>query len=97
MSRIGKAMLVVVAASYAASGIALLIGARSLGRLSIVPALVLTGWASVGHLVTLDDDATGEWSNPGGSRKVWLSSLRELLIKVALFAAALALLFAQDP
>ena len=97
MNRIGKAMLVLFAASYATSGIALLIGAHSIGRLSIVPALILTGWASVGHLVTLDDDAPGEWSNPGGSRKVWLSSLRELSVKVALFAAALTMLFAQDP
>ena len=90
-------MLVLLAASYAASGTALLLGAHSIGRLSIVPALILSGWACIGHFVTLDDDAAGEWSNPGGSRKVWLSSLRELSVKVALFAAALALFFAQDP
>ena len=90
-------MLALLAVSYTASGIALLIGAHSNGRLLIVPALVLSGWASVGHLVTIDDDAPGEWSNPGSSRKVWLSSLAEFSVKFVLFAVALALFFAQDP
>jgi hypothetical protein len=70
MSRTGKALLVLLTASYAAaSGIALLLGAYSAGRLLIVPALVVSGWASIRYLVTLDDDAPGEWSNPAGSRK----------------------------
>jgi hypothetical protein len=97
MTRTGKALLVLLTASYAASGIALLLGAYSAGRLLIVPALVVSAWASIGHLVTLDDDAPGEWSNPAGSRKMWFSSLGELGVKVALFAAALAMFFAQDP
>jgi hypothetical protein len=90
-------MLLVLCASYASSGAALVLGAYSAGRLLIAPALILAGWASLGHLVTLDDDAPGGWSNMGRARKVWLSSLAELSVKVALFAIAIMLFLAQHP
>ena len=51
--------------------------------------LGLASWAFVGHLVTLDDDMPGEWSNPDGSVSFWRSSKLELLIK---FLVALAVL-----
>lgn len=97
MTLIGKSMVALLVASYASSGVALLIGAHSTGRLLIIPALILAGWAFLGHLVTLDDDAPGEWSNPGGSRRMWLSSLGALCVKLAFFAGALVLFFAQNP
>lgn len=51
-------------------------------------------WAFVGHLVTIDDDAEGGWSNPEGSRQFWRHSLFELFVKllimVVLFMIATA-------
>ena len=38
----------------------------------------LAAWAAVGHLVTLDDDQPGGWSNPESDGSLWRSSLREL-------------------
>lgn len=54
-----------------------------------VPALVMSAWAAIGHLVTIDDDFAGGCSNPDGSSQNWYQSLRELAIKlvVALFVA----------
>jgi hypothetical protein len=47
-----------------------------------------SAWAFFGHLVTIDDDMKGGWSNPDGSEPFfWL----ELLIKVAIFAALCAM------
>ncbi len=51
----------------------------------------LSGWALIGHLVTLDDDMPGEWSNPEGSRTLWHSSLIVLLIKLLAFSVFLVL------
>jgi hypothetical protein len=95
MKRTGKIVLGLLAASYIGSGVALLTGAHHLGTVLILPALLVSGFAALGHLVTLDDDMPGEWSNPAGSRKVWLSSLAELGVKLSAFAIALALLFSQ--
>ena len=49
-----------------------------------VPALILLAWMMIGHLVTLDDDMPGEWSNPEGSKKIWYASVGEFLIKAVL-------------
>lgn len=51
----------------------------------------LSGWALVGHLVTLDDDMPGEWSNPEGSKALWHSSLFALLVKLLVFSVFLVL------
>jgi len=51
-----------------------------------IPALVVAGWAFFGHLITIDDDAPGGFSNPQGSSRVWHRSLLELLLKAGLFA-----------
>jgi hypothetical protein len=54
-----------------------------------MPALFISAWAALGHLVTFDDEEAGGWSNPSGSSRVWLQSLGELAVKfaVALFVA----------
>lgn len=54
-----------------------------------MPALLISAWAALGHLVTLDDEATGGWSSPGSSSQVWFQSLGELAVKIliALFVA----------
>jgi len=50
-----------------------------------LPALLASGWAAVGHLITLDDDHPGEWSNPEGIKGVWRASLLEMLAKLGAF------------
>ena len=96
MNRTGQIAVGLLAVSYAGSGAALMVGAHSLGKLLILPALLVSGFAVLGHLVTLDEDVPGAWSNPEGSRKVWLSSVGELFAKIGAFAIALVLLFSQD-
>ncbi|MFP5213157.1 MAG: hypothetical protein ACLGPL_07230 [Acidobacteriota bacterium] len=47
-----------------------------------------SAWALLGHLVTIDDDVKGGWSNPDGSEPFpWL----ELLTKVAIFMGLCAI------
>jgi hypothetical protein len=41
----------------------------------------LSIWVAIGHLVTLDDDMPGEWSNPDGNKKQWRSSLLAMSLK----------------
>ena len=50
-----------------------------------IPALVITAWAFFGHLITIDDDAPGGFSNPQASSRVWHRSLLDLLFKGGLF------------
>ncbi|MBY6189325.1 hypothetical protein KUV22_02740 [Microbulbifer agarilyticus] len=45
----------------------------------------LAALIAVGHLITLDDDMPGEWSNPEGDKSVWHSSLVVLAIKFLVF------------
>lgn len=47
-----------------------------------MPALLLAAWAAIGHLVTIDEDAEGGWSNPEGSSAIWHQSLRALAVKI---------------
>lgn len=61
------------------------------------PALFLSGWAFAGHLVTLDDDMPGEWSNPQGSNKLWHLSLGELSLKAVVFFALLVVVYLWAP
>jgi len=66
---------------------ALLAGA-SWWRWVSAPALVLSGLAAIGHLVTLDDDAPDGRSSPVDPKEakaIWRSSLVELAAKVAVF------------
>ena len=71
--------------SCVGSATAYLLGARSVGNWISVPALVLSGWAAFGHLITLDDDMPGEWSNPQRSRSLWQKSLTQLALKFCVF------------
>ena len=59
----------------------LIMGAHELGAIATIPALVIAAWLFGGHLVTLDDDYPGNWSNLDGSKDVWMQSLRQLAIK----------------
>ena len=74
-------------ASCLGSVVALLSGA-SWWRWVAAPALLFSGWAALGHLVTLDDDASGGWSSPADAAEAkvfWRSSLVELAAKLLVF------------
>jgi|HubBroStandDraft_2_1064218.scaffolds.fasta_scaffold697370_2 hypothetical protein len=79
----------VVLVTVVSAVIAFLVGERALGRWLAAPSIVLSGWAAFGHLVTVDDDMAGGWSNPERSRSVWGKSLSQLAIKFAVFAGLL--------
>ena len=81
--------LVVFVASCVSSIAAYLLKAPDFGKWLIAPALLLSGWAFAGHLITLDDDMRGGWSNPDGSRTIAYRSLAELGIKFVIFGALL--------
>jgi len=53
----------------------------------------LSIWMAFGHLVTLDDDMPGEWSNPENSPKIWKSSLFELAVKFGILIVLVTLIF----
>lgn len=77
--------------SATSASCAFVLGDRLLGMWLAAPALALSALAFGGHLVTLDDDYPGGWSNPGGSQELWRSSLRDLTLKLAVFLLTLAL------
>lgn len=56
--------------------------------------LTISGLVFGGHLVTLDDDSPGGWSNQNNSKQFWRESLFELLIKLVILLALFAILFA---
>jgi hypothetical protein len=64
----------------------------AVGTVLSASIVILLGWAVVGHLVTIDDDMPGEWSNPAGSKSIGYRSLLELLVKVLVFVAAILVL-----
>lgn len=66
---------------------AILMGYDSQARYIAAPALILSGWAAVGHLITLDDDAPGGWDNPKGTKSIWRISIMWLSLKVIFFVA----------
>jgi hypothetical protein len=76
-------------ASLAASLLASVVFGSRVALWCGMPALLISAWAALGHLVTLDDEAAGGWSNPSGSSQVWFQSLGELAVKIlaALFVA----------
>ena len=57
----------------------------------------LFAWAALGHLVTLDDDMPGNWSNPDGSKSLWHRSLVELAIKLIALIAAIGAIMLYPP
>lgn len=54
----------------------------------------ISAWIAFGHLITLDDDAPGGWSNQENSKSIWRRSLAELLIKFAVFVGLITMAFA---
>src|SRR5262245_5977116 len=54
----------------------------------------LSAWAAFGHLITIDDEAPGGWSNPEESQEVWRGSVRELAVKFAILVGLVWLTFA---
>ena len=89
MNVVTRIVLGLFLASSLGSVMALLAGA-SWWRWVSAPALVLSGLAAIGHLVTLDDDARDGWSSPADPKEAkafWRSSLVELAAKMAVFGA----------
>ena len=84
--------LVISAVSFTASVAAYFLNQPRLGEWVTAPALMLSGWAFAGHLVTLDDDWPDGWSNPERSWRIWFQSIGELLVKLVVFLAAIQLL-----
>ena len=91
MTKGGAVVIGVFLASVLGFGVAFLVGADSVGNWLGGLALTLSGWAVIGHLVTLDDDMPGGWSNPERSRALWSKSLAQLLIKIVIFGGVLCL------
>ena len=53
----------------------------------IFTALGFSAWALFGHLVTIDDDLSGGWSNPDGVQTFpWLGLLGKAAVFALLFA-----------
>ena len=71
-------------------GLAIVIVAVALSFLFGIPyAYTLIGfavWMFGGHLITLDDDQPGGFSNPDESRAVWRGTLKELGVKFLILA-----------
>jgi hypothetical protein len=45
---------------FVSAAVAYRVGAHSVGNWIAVPALLISAWAAIGHLVTLDDDMPGD-------------------------------------
>jgi hypothetical protein len=76
------------------AGIVFYFGSRKPIEVLLAPLIVLSGWAFFGHLITIDDDLPGAWSNPEGSRTIWRASLLQLLVKGGIFALVTCLVVA---
>ena len=77
-----RVVLGLFVASLAASLLASVVFDSQAARWCGMPALLISAWAALGHLVTLDDEVVGGWSNPDGSSQVWFRSLGELAVKI---------------
>src|SRR5689334_21602445 len=88
MNLAARLVLGIFIASCLGAVITLVVGV-SWWRWVSAPALLLSGLAAVGHLVTLDDDAPGGWSSPADRKEAkafFGRSLLELAAKVVVFA-----------
>jgi len=97
IDRFFRLLWIVFGVSFACAIVALPFGAHSFGTYATYPALALSAWAFGGHLVTLDDDARGGWSNPEGSTAIWRESLRHLAIKFFVFLSVVVVYFLHNP
>jgi hypothetical protein len=89
MGRFARTVIGIYVCSLIASLAAFAIGARAVAGYLALPGLLLSGLAFLGHLVTLDEDAAGGWSNPNNSRAIWRSSLAQLGVKFLAFLLVL--------
>ncbi|HEX6886086.1 MAG TPA: hypothetical protein VF530_22120 [Planctomycetota bacterium] len=94
MSVSARVLLVILGGLLVASVAAGLLG-FTWAKWLAAPTLFIAGWAAIGHLVTLDDDAPGGWSNPDGSTSFWRRSVVQLLLKFALFGVSLWVFMAE--
>jgi hypothetical protein len=90
VTRWEKFGIVLLAASVLVAGLAAALGSSRVALIALLPITAFAGLASLGHFVTLDDDAPGGWSNPDDSTATWKRSLMELGIKFAVFFTLLA-------
>jgi hypothetical protein len=51
------------------------------------PALFVAGWAFFGHLITMDNEFPGGWSNPDSDSRITLVSVRYLAPKLLVLIA----------
>lgn len=73
--------------------IAVIIGLSLFADIAYVYTLCgLAGLIAFGHLITLDDDMPGEWSNPEKSKALWHMSLAILAAKFLVFMGILVLI-----
>ena len=82
-----KPLIMLPAAYVVLVAVVVVCGARTRVAALGLPLAILSGWAFLGHLVTIDDEFPGGWSNPQRSRSVLLNSLGALVAKGTLFAA----------
>jgi len=80
-----KLWLPVLVTYVVTAGALLYLGFHRPLEYALVPLVILTGWAFLGHIITLDDDWPGRWSNPERSSAVWKNSLLHLLAKGIVF------------
>jgi len=59
----------------------------------IYSILGLCIWIFIGHWVTLDDEAHDGFSNPDNSKEIWLSSRKELAVKLLVLICLLTIIF----
>lgn len=91
---ISRIVIGVFSLSLSVAVLAMFFGYGQQAKFIGAPALILSGLVAVGHLVTLDEDAPGEWSNPDGSKSIWRFSLIELSIKILVFIAVVIAIYA---
>jgi hypothetical protein len=83
---------IVLALSIASFAIARLYSPSLAFKVGIAP-VIFAGLALFGHLITLDDDARGGFSNSQSSSGIWRSSLLGLTLKAGLFGLVCFLVF----
>jgi hypothetical protein len=88
MPRKAKIALAVLLVGLAIGIVAAFANLRLVALSLLIPIMCVSGLAIFGHLITLDDDFPGNWSNPGSNPKILKASLLQLLFEVALCAAA---------
>ena len=70
------------------------IGLSVLANVAYVYTLCgFAAWVVFGHLITIDDDMPGEWSNPEGDKKLWHSSVVIVFVKFMVFALLVVTVF----